>query len=735
MINKKIKIFLTKVVVFCLLFMTGFFINPVKVSAATSSITVSKTILSTDLSYDNTDLTISGTGVVVTISGHHKFNSLTIQNNATLTHAALVAADFDTNGNLLAGVTSQKVVDLTIVGNLKLVNGGKINVDGKGYPGGAIKENGKGPAGGSGKTGVVASASATGGKILSKDDYGSGGGGVYSKTDNTDIGVEPSDFYTQGTLIPGTYTLTKYTYNQVVDYCHPSYWCSYSEYDFNLHTYVDKFVRDLPYSQQESACEQYCRNDIVYKGQLAYTSKSTGTGNCPADTSIWIGNTRYDSQICHQDTNSTWQDVVVYALPKTWTTSHIYSQPSQITLFINGGDIIKTPVETSSVGGAGGGRIKLDIGGSISVDATSSISANGVKENIGNGQSTPTIGSYFYTYGSGEYYPPQYGRIGSYYTVGPTYKVTTYSGAGAGGSVFIKAAANTSPSGAMSVAGGNRGFGNGTLTATLSGNANIQAKGGDGTSPDEWNGGKGGFIDFINNATPPIVNLTATPTEVKNNSISYLSWTSSGAISCVSDWPVANTPQPLNSSSGSPSGFLTAAKTFTLTCVNSAGISASDSKTVTVDSVVPVATTSSRAIRVFVGWDENGLPKVQEFKSFLSSKKDHMPDCTGMIGPLVVNGLYYCIDKNISSNYPSWGTADANCANQSKDLCSEQELEQACTNKTSNNTTGWSGVMEWTNQEVNPNLAVVATSPACGNTGLYSKDQTQYNVGYRCCKR
>lgn len=85
------------------------------------------TTMTLDNSCENQDVTISGTGVIVTVSGTHTFNNLTITNGANLTHGDFVS------GELLS---SAKKVDLTITNDLILKSGGKIDVSGKGYVGG-----------------------------------------------------------------------------------------------------------------------------------------------------------------------------------------------------------------------------------------------------------------------------------------------------------------------------------------------------------------------------------------------------------------------------------------------------------------------------------------------------------------------------------------------------------------------------------------------------------------------
>lgn len=124
------------------------------------------------------------------------FRSLTIQNGAVLTHEAVIINDMYLRGDSLADETTGtghwKKVDLIITNNLTLENGGKIDVNGKGYPNDYGPGHGlvagqcpdeKGCAGGGGyggEGGQGNSADLIGGKTYGSEnnpiDFGSGAG-------------------------------------------------------------------------------------------------------------------------------------------------------------------------------------------------------------------------------------------------------------------------------------------------------------------------------------------------------------------------------------------------------------------------------------------------------------------------------------------------------------------------------------------------------------------------------
>lgn len=108
--------------------------NP-KGTKAASTISASRSILASNLTYDDTELTISGASTVVTIYGQHTFKSLTITNGARLTHEALASSDIEADGSTLLVSGSIKKVDLIVEGAVVFDSGGSINVDGNGYPG------------------------------------------------------------------------------------------------------------------------------------------------------------------------------------------------------------------------------------------------------------------------------------------------------------------------------------------------------------------------------------------------------------------------------------------------------------------------------------------------------------------------------------------------------------------------------------------------------------------------
>lgn len=130
-----------QIVILALLIIFGFFggnilprLKNVK-AIPQNTINASTTISASDTSYDGDNLTITN-GATVTIFGSHSFTNLTI-NGGILTHDALIPnTDFDITTSELTASGENKKVDLTITGTLTLESGGKIDVDGKGYPGG-----------------------------------------------------------------------------------------------------------------------------------------------------------------------------------------------------------------------------------------------------------------------------------------------------------------------------------------------------------------------------------------------------------------------------------------------------------------------------------------------------------------------------------------------------------------------------------------------------------------------
>jgi hypothetical protein len=135
-------------------------------------ITSNLTISETDSSYDGADLVITGP-ITVAIDGAHSFNSLTLNNGATLTHSACTA-------------TKTHKLDLTVANQVTVTTDSKIDVSGKGYLAGRTTGNTTvgattGMAGGShgGLGGQVPNQGVPGGaygKYAEPDDWGSGGG-------------------------------------------------------------------------------------------------------------------------------------------------------------------------------------------------------------------------------------------------------------------------------------------------------------------------------------------------------------------------------------------------------------------------------------------------------------------------------------------------------------------------------------------------------------------------------
>ncbi len=462
-------------------------------AANTKSITATQTI--SDTNYDDSDLTISGSGTVVTISGVHNFNSLTIKDNAVLTHAAIVASDLDASGNLNSGVSDVKKVDLTIKGDLVLTNGGKIDVSGKGYPGGLVGKNGYGSVAGLGLNTTIQSAAASGGSNAGKGgnnsgsntsigDYGSGGGGADTKYTFFQAGAvvygypQISDHFDNG-----SYTQTIYHYNKVPDYC-TAWSCNVQDYNWSTNKYTWRSANS------ERECEQVCPYLITYKEVSSYTSTSTGSGNCPpSPTYDYFG----------MKTSECTQNVYPHMVMKD-----DYSNP-----YWRSQGTVSDMIEASATGGSGGGKVSLKITGKIAIDDTSAILANGSDGSYGVKSDTPIIGT-------DSHFPNRTvtGTIGYAYA---------YGGAGAGGSIKISASDNQSTDKTVSATGG---IVNGTGAAITNGfdhGANIQANGGNGGN-SLGGGGGGGFVNLVKIAQLP----TSTGELTKRTVKVIVSWQENG---------------------------------------------------------------------------------------------------------------------------------------------------------------------------------------------------------------
>ena len=134
------------------------------------------------ISVEGYDITVTGTGTILTLASFNTFNSLTITNGAQVTHDAIVATDVTSGSSVLTSVGEVKKVHLQITGALTMDGGGKIDTSGKGYPGGtAIHTAGYGDGGGDqaqiASSTVAISYGASGG--------GFGGAGGDGKTDQS----------------------------------------------------------------------------------------------------------------------------------------------------------------------------------------------------------------------------------------------------------------------------------------------------------------------------------------------------------------------------------------------------------------------------------------------------------------------------------------------------------------------------------------------------------------------
>lgn len=132
----------------------------------------------------NDDVTINGNGncnvnpVTITFSGTVHFKSLQILFCAIVTHEALLPNDVISESPWLTESGQAKKVEIMLTENLVLSDGGRIDVDGKGFPrGNNTSPYHYGPSGG-------------GGKITTTSNVASGGGG---NNGSGGIGYTPHD--------------------------------------------------------------------------------------------------------------------------------------------------------------------------------------------------------------------------------------------------------------------------------------------------------------------------------------------------------------------------------------------------------------------------------------------------------------------------------------------------------------------------------------------------------------
>ncbi|MEH6822802.1 MAG: hypothetical protein V7629_02685, partial [Motiliproteus sp.] len=145
-----------KRVVIQLLLLAGILFSSLA-SAAPVVITTPLTLAADDISYEGTDLVIDG--VVATIAGTHRFNSLQLINGATITHEHAVADKLvlEVAGELLVSADSK--IDVTGKGNVEAVG---------------MSASAGGSYGGSGGVYSGQSTNAVYGDFLAPVDYGTG---------------------------------------------------------------------------------------------------------------------------------------------------------------------------------------------------------------------------------------------------------------------------------------------------------------------------------------------------------------------------------------------------------------------------------------------------------------------------------------------------------------------------------------------------------------------------------
>lgn len=99
------------------------------------------TLSDTDFRCDSYFLGI--TNGTLTIAGNHNFKWVYVSTNGVITHAPIELGDLESDGVTLKASGKKKIVSITAThistddqsGNIIVENGGKIDVDGKGYPG------------------------------------------------------------------------------------------------------------------------------------------------------------------------------------------------------------------------------------------------------------------------------------------------------------------------------------------------------------------------------------------------------------------------------------------------------------------------------------------------------------------------------------------------------------------------------------------------------------------------
>ncbi len=125
------------------------------------------------------------------------------------------------------------------------------------------------------------------------------------------------------------------------------------------------------------------------------------------------------------------------------------------------------------------------------------------------------------------------------------------------------------------------------LTSTTTYSINCTGPGG--TSPTQ------SATVIVNSLPDPIVSISANQTRIPYNTGTTITWSSQYASSCIANGGSAGWAGNKNLNGSSYTGNLTASTTYSITCQNSAGKSASDSVTITVDPQIQAPTASISA--------------------------------------------------------------------------------------------------------------------------------------------
>ena len=232
----------------------------------------------------------------------------------------------------------------------------------------------------------------------------------------------------------------------------------------------------------------------------------------------------------------------------------------------------------------------------------------------------------------------------------------------------------------------------------------------------------------------PTVNLVATPTSVNSGGTTTLTWTSTNATSCNSTGDWANATRPLNNSTGVVPNALTSSKTYTLTCTNAANVSASDSVTVTVNTVVASCGT---AAKTYLGTDTaysgtacaSGTGSLPAFPAIGGSKTW---TCTGAGGGASASCTATRSDISCGGTVPA--NATAYTGTNLSGLTTATNYTYANPNTTAKCEYSCNSGYSWSGSACvgNPTVDIVATPATVVSGGTSSLTWTSTNTVDRC---